>query len=181
MPARRLLRFTLVAVACGTAACGSGGTGSVLATPAPKATATAAPGGATPTPDAVTGDEPVTRDEARVIRGWSDSLRHGDLVAASRYFALPSVVANGTPPSRIQTRAQAEQFNRALTCGATVVSLQRSVHHYVLAKFRLAERPGGNCGGGAGNLAWTAFQIRSGRIVQWLRVPEPPSAPTTPS
>ena len=30
-----------------------------------------------------------------VIRAWSDALRHGDVSAAARYFALPSVMING--------------------------------------------------------------------------------------
>ena len=38
---------------------------------------------------------------------------------ASRYFALPSVVSNGTPPIRLTSRADVRFFNRTLPCGAT--------------------------------------------------------------
>jgi hypothetical protein len=129
------------------------------------------------TPPAST-SEPVTRREEAVIRGWTSTLRHGRVAKAARYFALPSIVANGTPPVTIQTRAQAEQFNRILTCGARVVSLERGDHHRVIVTFRLTERPGGACGGGTGALAYTAFRIRGGRITQWLRI-EDPSGGTT--
>jgi hypothetical protein len=167
----------VLVLSLGVAACGSSGkptTDERLNLTTPKAEGTA-----TPSPGAT---EPVTRREATVIRGWSNTLRHGHVARAARYFALPSIVANGTPPLSLRTRAQAEQFNRVLTCGAKVVSLKRTDHHRVLATFRLTDRPGGDCGIGKGNLAYTAFRIRGGRITQWLRIPGPSDgAPTTPS
>jgi hypothetical protein len=173
---RRVLRWVLPALALGVAACGSGsGSGGGddgrfdLKTPKPKAT----PSASGPSGASGSAGEPVTAGESAVIRGWSNSLLAGHVSRAARYFALPSVVSNGTPLYKIETRAQARQFNRALSCGAKVVSLARNVHHFVIAKFRLAERPGGQCGTGTGNVAWTAFRIRAGRIVQWLRVPDP--------
>jgi hypothetical protein len=127
-------------------------------------------------------DPSVTRQESAVIRGWTDNLRAGHVKRAARYFALPSVVANGTPLLTIRTRAQAEQFNRLLVCGAKVVALERAEEHRVLATFRLTERPGGFCGDGTGHLAHTAFRIEGGRITQWLRADEPgPQAESTPS
>jgi hypothetical protein len=138
-------------------------------TPEAEATATATP--------AVGGR--VTRREAAVIRGWADTLRGGHVRRAARYFALPSVVANGTPPLTIRTREQAEQFNRLLVCGAKVVSLKRAAYHRVLATFRLTERPGGGCGSGTGHYAHTAFRIRGGRITQWLRADDPADGPQT--
>lgn len=179
---RRVLRWVLaaLALALGVAACGSGsGSGSGgdddrrFDLKTPKATATRGAGSSGSSSSAA---EPVTAREAAVIRGWSHSLLTGHVSRAARYFALPSVVSNGTPLYRIETRAQAEAFNRTLSCGARVVSLERNAHHFVIAKFRLAERPGGACGAGTGNLAWTAFRIRSGHIVLWLRVPDPSGA-----
>jgi hypothetical protein len=161
----------------GVAACGSGSSGGPsaaddhrldLTTPKPKTTPSSGASGSA--------GEPVTARESAVIRGWSRSLRTGHVARAAGYFALPSIVSNGTPLYRIQTREQAKAFNRALSCGATVVSLKRNVHRFVIAKFRLAERPGGACGAGTGNLAWTAFRIRAGHIVEWLRVPDPANA-----
>jgi hypothetical protein len=162
------------------AACGSGDkraqrTPAASATPATSASPAAPPS---------SGDDPVTAEESKAIRGWSDTLRHGDIAGAARYFALPAVVANGSPPLRMSTLAQAEQFNRALPCGAKVVRLERGAHRYVIATFRLTERPGaGRCGSGTGALAQTAFRVRDDHITLWLRVPTPAEqgAPSTPS
>jgi ribosomal protein L16/L10AE len=169
-------------VACvlviGVAACGSSDK-RAQRTPAPSATATA---GASPSSSGA--DDPVTAEESKAIRGWSDTLRHGDIAGAARYFGSPALVANGGPLLRMHTRAQAEQFNRALPCGAKVVRLERGAHRYVIATFRLTERPGaGRCGSGAGALARTAFRIRDDHITFWLRVPTPAEqgAPSTPS
>jgi hypothetical protein len=169
-------------VACvivtGVVACGSSDT-RAQRTPAPTATAS---GSATPAPGGA--DDPVTAEESKAIRGWSDTLRHGDIAGAASYFALPALVANGSPPLRMSTRAQAEQFNRALPCGAKVVRLERGAHRYVIATFRLTERPGpGRCGSGTGALAQTAFRIRDEHIILWLRIPTPAeqAEPTTPS
>jgi hypothetical protein len=172
---RRAALVLAFALALGVAACGSSpkppGADPRLNLTTPRATGT----------PAARAREPVTRREAAVIRGWSNTLRHGHVAQAARYFALPSIVANGGSPVALRTRAQAEQFNRVLTCGAEVVSLERTVRHRVLATFRLTERPGGDCGVGTGNLAYTAFRIQHGRITQWLRIPDPVSVPTTPS
>jgi hypothetical protein len=173
---RLLLACALVT---GVAGCGSGGDRQAQRTATPRATTTATPAPADPVPD-----EPVTAAESRAIRGWSDSLRRGHVDRAARYFALPSLVANGTPLLRVRTRAQAAAFNRALPCGAKVVALDRGEHHSVVATFRLTERSGaGRCGSGTGALARTAFRIRDRRIALWLRVPSPGqgSEPTTPS
>jgi hypothetical protein len=158
--ARVLLASALVA---GLAACGS----SAGPAPRPAASATATRGASD-----LSAAEPVTRAESAAIRGWSTRLRHGQVAAAARWFALPAFVANGSPPLVVRTRAQARAFNGALPCGAKVVRLQRTEHHLVLATFRLTERPGpGRCGTGTGALAQTAFRIRGGRIAEWLRVP----------
>ena len=117
--------------------------------------------------------EPVSRGEAAVIRGWARSLRHGHAIRASHYFAIPSTIINGTPPVPIKTRKLARLFNTSLSCGAKVVSLKRMENHLVLATFRLTERPGGDCGPGVDNLAYTAFRIRHGRITEWIRVDGP--------
>jgi hypothetical protein len=121
------------------------------------------------------GRRAVTAAERAVIRGWSDALRHGSVERASRYFAVPATVANGTAPIRLGTLAQVRFFNRTLPCGAVLLRTRRARHRYVVATFRLTERPGqGECGGGTGAQAQTAFLIRRGKIVAWLRVEEEP-------
>jgi hypothetical protein len=133
-------------------------------------------GGGDETTDTVgTGVElPDGHDSVAVIDEWVRTLREGDVVGAAELFALPSVVQNGTPPTRLDTRAEAIDFNRSLPCGAELVRARR-LGRLIAATFRLTERPGaGECGTGAGNLARTAFLVRDGKIVRWLRLPDVP-------
>src|SRR5689334_4688606 len=72
---------------------------------------------ATQTVTAPAAQQPVQRAAApasatRVIRGWSDTLRHGDIDGAARYFALPSIVQiqPGGPAARITRREDAVMF-----------------------------------------------------------------------
>jgi hypothetical protein len=121
--------------------------------------------------------------DVSVIRGWAGALAAGDLDKAASYFALPAIVANGTPPVRITTRGEAREFNQLLPCGGQVVATARHAP-YIYATFRLTNRPGGDCGAGTGGLAATAFLIRDGKIAEWRRLPNPGSgqpAPRTPT
>jgi hypothetical protein len=120
-----------------------------------------------------------------VIRGWADALRRGDVVAAARYFALPSEMINGVV-IRIHSVAQAAYANATLPCGARFISAEMR-GRYVTALFRLTGRPGAggsDCGGGAGQTARTNFVIADGRIVEWIRAPDDPGdnrgAPSAP-
>jgi hypothetical protein len=130
------------------------------------------PRAATPTPTRATPPAgAVTQSERATIRGWVDALRGGDVEAASRYFALPATVANGTGPIQLRTQRAVRFFNETLPCGALLVATERAERGFVVATFRLTERPGaGECGSGTGHRAYTAFLIRDGKIVQWIRV-----------
>ena len=110
----------------------------------------------------------VTRDEKRVIKGWSEALRHGRVHAASRYFTIPSVVFNGVQ-AFLTSRKAVETFNRGLPCGAKLLGTRRGTEHAVVGTFRLTERPGADCGSGVGSLAAVAFLVRRHRIMEWLR------------
>ena len=116
-----------------------------------------------------------TADEVGVIRGWADALRSGDVRRASRFFAIPTTVLDGTNPERRLPNMKAvRSFNRGLPCGAKLVKTMRGQGSFVVATFRLTERPGpGSCQGGVGQLASTAFLIEKRHIVQWLRQPDP--------
>jgi hypothetical protein len=117
-------------------------------------------------------------DAKRVIRGWSDELRHGHLDAASRYFKLPSVVSTtGIDAAQLMTRADVKKFNDGFPCGAKLVKVRRSVEHFVIGTFTLTERPGKTCDG-PGNQAEVAFLINHHRIEKWLRAPDPVPEPT---
>jgi uncharacterized spore protein YtfJ len=147
----------------------------------------------TSAPRAATPSAPARADPAAVavIRGWSDTLRRGDVPGAARYFALPSLMINGPDAGgqvvavNIRTRAEAEAANESLPCGARLISAAQQ-GRYVNALFALTNRsgPGGGCGTGAGQTARTNFVIRRGRIVDWIRAPslpgDNPSAPQVP-
>jgi hypothetical protein len=124
----------------------------------------------------------VDAADVRVVRKWADTLRRGDIRGASRYFALPSTVANGTSPIRLETRAEVRFFNRTLPCGAKVIGAEPGPNGFFIATFRLTERPGpGSCGSGAGATARTAFRVTDSHITDWLRVQDVESAPATPA
>jgi hypothetical protein len=122
------------------------------------------------------GADPET---VQVIKGWADELRAGDVAAASKRFALPSVVQNGTPPLQLSTREEVEAFNRSLPCGAKLTEAV-AVDRFTIATFELTERPGaGECGSGVGETAKTAFVVRRGLITQWRRVVDTDQGTTT--
>jgi hypothetical protein len=122
-------------------------------------------------PPTTTAPSHVDAAEARVVRAWSDALRHGHVAAAAAYFALPAVVSNGSPPLRLPTRAAVRGFNRSLPCGARLVATEPTPHGFLVATFRLTERPGtGQCGSGTGHLARVAIRIRRKHITYWLRI-----------
>lgn len=137
-------------------------------------------GGELPTPGP-TGIHPAGADVA-VIRAWADALRRGDVRAAARYFAVPSIMVNGTDASgaaliiAIDTQAEAVAANASLPCGARLISADQR-GRYVNALFRLTGRPGpggSGCGTGVGETARTNFVIAHGLIVEWLRAPDDP-------
>jgi hypothetical protein len=170
MPARPLACAVLAALAVAGAGClGDDGDQGERADGAPaemRPRATAEE----PVPSPVSRPEPGAED---VIRAWADTLRRGDVAGASAYFALPATVSNGTPPIELETRAEVELFNRTLPCGARVIATEDAPHGFVIATFRLTERPGrGRCGSGTGATARTALLVRDGHITDWLRVPD---------
>jgi hypothetical protein len=140
---RRTVALLCLALVAG---CGGGGDDGDAAKPAAKG----------PSPEAV-------------VRGWAEDLRSGDVDAASARFAIPSIVANGTPEIRLETREQVQFFNNSLPCGGRVTKTTRHAG-LVIATFELTNRPGGHCDG-VGHSAKTAFEVKRGKITRWLRVP----------
>lgn len=129
-------------------AAGCGGGDAPAADPAPRPDAAATPGA--------------------VVRAWSRAMRRGDIDAAARLFAVPAVIANGTSPVNLDTRAAVRRFNESLPCGSRVVATEQH-QGLTIATFTLTERPGAQCDG-TGNTAKAAFEIRGGKIVGWIRV-----------
>jgi hypothetical protein len=156
-PARAVALTAAVALACA----GCGGSGKSLSGPA-------------------NASKQGSAADVKVIRDWSQALAAGNVDKAASYFALPAIVQNGTPPIRLTDRGQVRGFNKLLPCGATLIETVRN-GVYTEATFRLTERPGGNCGAGAGGTAATAFLIRGGKIAEWRRVDaagqSPPAVP----
>jgi limonene-1,2-epoxide hydrolase len=108
--------------------------------------------------------------DVRVIDAWVTALRRGDVDAAARYFAIPSVAENGPLLLNIKSIEDARRFNESLPCGARLVRAETQ-GQLTTATFRLTERPGpGTCGPGTGSAAKTSFVIRDGKIVEWRRV-----------
>jgi hypothetical protein len=135
---------------------------------------------ANPTPEAEASASAVDPADVRVVRAWADTLRRGDVRGAARFFAIPSLVSNGTAPIKLETRAEVRFFNRTLPCGAKVIETEPAAHGFFIATFRLTERPGkGECGTGTGETARTAFRVRKHHITDWLRVQDVEQAPQT--
>ena len=178
MPRDGWLAAAVTALALGAATCG-GGDDEERPRAGMTPDATAEPD-STAEPESTAQPESAPPDPAdvRVVRAWADTLRDGRVRAAARYFALPSLVSNGTPPIKLETRAEAEFFNRTLPCGAELIDTEPAPHGFFIATFRLTERPGaGECGSGTGETARTAFRVRADRITDWLRVQDIESAP----
>jgi hypothetical protein len=111
--------------------------------------------------------------QVEVIDEWAVALADGKVDEAASYFAIPSVAENGPVETRIQDRKDAVAFNESLPCGAELIEAQGHAG-FVLATFRLTERPGpGDCGDGTGEKASTAFRIEDGEIAEWRRIPSP--------
>jgi hypothetical protein len=123
----------------------------------------------------------VTPEERRIIRAWSEQLRHGHVAAASRYFAVPSFFKNVSSSGKLTTRAQVKGFNATLPCGAKLLRIRRGDAHLVIGTFRLTERPGGACGTGAGSLAAVGFLVKSHHIARWERQADPAEPAATPT
>ncbi len=140
---------------------------------------------ATPTPTPTASPKPVTQAEKRVIKGWSDTLRRGRVVAAARYFTVPAYISNNSAATNFQTlptKAAVEEFNRTLNCGSKLLRTRRGPDGFVVGIFELTERKtkGDSCGAAIGETAAVAFQIQDDHILRWVQV-DPDAAEPTPT
>src|SRR5207248_8345520 len=124
----------------------------------------------------------------RLIREWTDAQRASDVARATSYFAVPTIVENGTAPVQLSSRSAVREFNAGLPCGAVLLRTAAATRRlFTVATFRLVGRPGHRCDG-TGAQARTAFGIAGGKIHAWVRLPDrregggaPPPATTGPS
>jgi hypothetical protein len=173
--ARSLLAVIALVAALGAAGCGGGGAHSPTAAAASRR-------GLPPSdlalparvPDRPTG--PADRASARVVRRWLRALSRGDVERAARFFALPSVFQNGTSVLRIDSDGERLAVNLSLPCGGRALQL-RGARGFTIATIRLRERPGAECGQGAGSRVRTAIRVAGGRIREWYRLPDRPGGP----
>ena len=190
MPVARKLTAALV-VAVAAPAVGCGGSGSTDTSTAAKSTpAKTAPKEApAPDPRALLGlpdnipdraTGPAKPEARRVIRAWLRELRHGHVVRAAHYFALPSKYQNNTPVLLVDTEGKREAVNKALPCGAIATKMGAN-GAFTIVTFKLTERPGGDCGTGVGNSARGAIKVRRGHIKEWYRLPDEPAPRPVPA
>jgi hypothetical protein len=171
----------LVGVALAAAGCGSTSHSGSSSTSSSRSRTTARRQ-ANPVPPTSTvpahAPHPADARTVRVIKGWADALRRGDVRGAARYFQIPSFFAPAPDQEvTLHSFAEAEAVNAALPCGAKVISVVKSGGPFVQALFRLtgrAGRGGSACNPGAGQTARTNFEIKSGRIRAWIRAPDAP-------
>lgn len=171
MPSGRpALAVIAVAAALGAPGCGGGDGGSRTAAAASRRVLPpsdlALPARV---PDRPAG--PADRGAARVVRRWLRALSHGRVERAARFFALPSFFQNGTSVLRIDSPGERLAVNLSLPCGGRPLEL-RGARGFTIVTIRLLERPGADCGQGAGERARTAIRVAGGRIREWYRLPD---------
>ena len=174
-------------------ACGGGddsgddtgsGAGGQAATPQQAAPLSPAPQGPRDLPARIPlkGTGPGDPAAIKVVRLWSDALRRSDVKAASALWAVPSKVQNGTPVIPLASVTDVQTFNGSLSCGSQLVSgLGAKGSAFIVAEFKLTQRPGADCGTGKGQRARTAILVRDGKIAEWYRLPDDPDAPNEPA
>jgi len=165
----RVAALAAVAAALALAACGSDGgrtATTVATTVAPPASPYAAPPSV---PRQGTG--PADAADRAIIDRWLAALRTGDEVAAARFFAPGAKVQNASRIFTVRSLPERVQFQRVLSCGAIDREAVDGGHDFTIVTFLLVERPGADCGGGAGHEAKAAIQVRGGRITGWYRLP----------
>jgi hypothetical protein len=173
------LLSTLLLAACGGDD-GGGAKGGRAATPRPAAPLSPTPQdpGDLPAGVPLEGTGPGDPAAIKVIRLWSEALRRSDVKAASALWAVPSKVQNGTPVIPLASVQDVRTFNGSLSCGSQLVSaLGATGSTFIVAVFKLTQRPGADCGTGTGQHARTAIRVRDGKIVEWYRLPDDPGAP----
>jgi len=160
---------TVAAAALTLAACGSGG-GPAATTAATTAAPPASPYAAPPSVPRQ-GIGPADAADRTVIDRWLAALRTGDEVAAARFFAPGARVQNASRIFTVRSLPERVQFQRVLSCGAIDRDAVAGGDDFTIVTFLLVERPGADCGSGAGHEAKAAIQVRGGRITGWFRLP----------
>jgi hypothetical protein len=171
---RRIVMLAFAALAGTTVGCGDDGRDRLgLRTPPDRTSAQ-------PLPEIARADRraerdaqlrPTRRDARRVrpvLRGWSAALRSDRNRRAARYFALPTIVAQGQVLT-LETPAQVKAFNNALPCGTRLLRV-REQGRFLVGTFRLTRRPSHRCDS-RGDVIRLAFVLHDRKIAEWRAVP----------
>ena len=175
-----VLLGTLLLAACGGGDDSGDGDGGQAATPQQAAPLSPTPQGPRDLPARIPleGTGPGDPAAIEVIRLWSDAMRRSEVKAASALWAVPSKVQNGTPVIPLASATDVQAFNGSLSCGSQLVSARGAEGSaFTVVDFKLAMRPGADCGTGTGQRARTAILVRDGKIAEWYRLPDDPNAP----
>jgi hypothetical protein len=119
---------------------------------------------------------PADAASVKVIARWLRALRSGDEAKAARYWATGAKFQNATPVLTIDTPVEKLAIQKSLTCGAKIRHANGPAPFVVLV-FVLTQRPGADCGTGAGHTARGAIRVAHGQIVEWYRLPDDPGQP----
>jgi hypothetical protein len=112
------------------------------------------------------------------VRAWSQELNSGDNQAAARLFARGAEVVQAGTTIRLETQAQAVEWNAALPCSGKIVSI-KTRGDTARATFVLGDRAKSKCDG-PGQRATAIVRVRHGKIVLWHQT-STVATPTGPS
>jgi hypothetical protein len=104
-----------------------------------------------------------------VLRGWGEALRRDRNRRAARYFAVPTIVAQGDVLT-LTTAAQVRMFNKRFPCGARLLHVQQD-GRFLVGTFELTPRPEHECSA-RGELLRIAFALRGRKIAEWRELPQ---------
>ena len=106
-----------------------------------------------------------------VVRAWSEAVNSDDNEGAARLFADGARVVQGASVRRLETFAEARDWNAALPCAGRILSLSER-GDTVRATFLLGNRRRSRCDG-PGARALALVRVRDGKIVLWHQLETP--------
>jgi hypothetical protein len=111
------------------------------------------------------------RSPQAVVRAWSKALNAEDNERAANLFERGARVIQGGRVLRLDTHADAVEWNAGLPCSGHIVSLNVQ-GDTAEATFLLGPRGQSPCDG-PGERVTALFTVRDGRIVTWHQLPPP--------
>lgn len=118
--------------------------------------------------------QPADPGDLAVVKRWLAALTNGDIPAAADTFADGAVVQNFQALQRLRNRGERIAFNAGFPCGAEL-STASSVRGYLVVTYRLTDRKDSGCDGPGGS-ASGSIKVEHGRMTEWYRLPDVPSA-----